>query len=79
MRRYWVPLIMSDSAPEQVDMRKTAALTGIKLVFLNNAEPIKLIVYISPFIAAATLFYSLYVTAEVQRKEADAPLFWAWR
>jgi WD40 repeat protein/tetratricopeptide (TPR) repeat protein len=70
MRRYWVPLVTTNADPVPFDARQGGALTGIKLLLLNNAEPIKLIVYLSPFAMLAILFLNLYREADQQRQEA---------
>jgi WD domain, G-beta repeat len=65
MNRYWVRLLLSDEEPELVDERKSGALGGIWLTLLNNAEPIKLAVYTTPFIALALFIYGLYEQSEI--------------
>lgn len=70
MRRYWVPLLVSDDEPKLVDMRQADALSGIKLWLLNNAEPIKLVVYLSPLIALVWYLNALNNRAEIEKKNA---------
>ena len=70
MRRYWVPLLTTDTPPELVDLRTGSALGGIKVVLLNNAEPVKLIIYMIPVIILAMTYVGLYQSAETQRKIA---------
>lgn len=72
MRRYWLPLLVSDAEPELVDLRQADALSGVKLWLLNNTEPIKLTVYLLPFIALSLYFQSLRDKAETQLRRADA-------
>jgi tetratricopeptide (TPR) repeat protein len=74
MRRYWVPLLLTSSEPELVDARKGGALGGIQLTLLNNAEPIKLLVYIAPFILLTLYINHLYQTADAQRDRAEKAL-----
>jgi len=71
MRRYWVPLLTSTNDPELVDERKSTALSGIKLALLNNAEPIKVAVYSSPFVIVALIYMNLYQGAEEARRLAE--------
>ncbi len=59
MRRYWLPLLTSDAEPELVDLRHGGALSGAALWFLNNAEPIKLAVYLAPLVAITSYVYLL--------------------
>jgi WD40 repeat protein len=77
MQRYWVPLLVSDISPEPVDFREQGALSGIELTLLNNAEPIKLVVYLAPFVGLTMLFYNLYSQAEDGRKRTAAALEFA--
>jgi tetratricopeptide (TPR) repeat protein len=74
MRRYWLDLLLSDAAPETVDERDRGALTGIKLALINNAEPIKLAIYLVPLVAWGALMWSWYHNAEVQRLRAETML-----
>ena len=74
MRRYWVPLLLTSSEPELVDVRQGSTLGGIRLTLLNNAEPIKLILYISPFIVLTLIYLGLYHFAEAQRDRAQRTL-----
>jgi hypothetical protein len=71
MRRFWLPLLTTNSDPELVDERKSDALSGIKLALLNNAEPIKVAVYSSPFVVVALIFIGLYFQADEARKLAE--------
>ena len=72
MRQYWMPLLTTDAPPESVDLRKAGVLSGVKLTLLNNAEPIKLAIYMTPVVGLALLFLSLYFQADRERKNAIA-------
>jgi WD40 repeat protein len=71
MQRYWIPLLTTDSEPELVDIRRANALGGIEMTLLNNAEPIKLAIYLAPFVALVILFAQLYLNEKASRKEAE--------
>jgi WD40 repeat protein len=70
MSRYWLPLLTSEAEPELVDVRESSRLSGIYITIINNIEPIKLSVYMTPVIAISAWVYSLYVTADEQRAQA---------
>jgi tetratricopeptide (TPR) repeat protein len=71
MQRYWIPLLLSDTKPELVDMRRADALGGVKLWLLNNAEPIKIFVYLAPLVALLLYFNFLRTTSQTQFQRAD--------
>jgi hypothetical protein len=70
MQRYWVPLLITNADPELVDVRQASALGGIRMTLLNNAEPIKLFVYMAPLVAFALWIGGLYLEADRQRAAA---------
>jgi hypothetical protein len=70
MTRYWLPLLASEADPEIVDIRKSSAISGIYVTLLNNAEPIKLALYMTPVIAFSIWISGLYLEADRQRAEA---------
>ncbi len=75
MRTWWVPLLVGESpiaVPE--DPRGASALEGIETFLLNNAEPVKLAVYLAPFVFLALLFFGLYRKAEHERGLAASRL-----
>jgi WD40 repeat protein len=70
MRAKWVPLLTTEQPPERYDERRPAgALRGLQLFLLNNAEPVKVTVYLSPLVALFLVYYNLYWQAETARKE----------
>ena len=75
MRTWWLPLLAAD-APIAVpaDPRSASALQGIETFVLNNAEPVKLAVYLAPFVFLALLFFGLYRKAEHERGIAASRL-----
>jgi WD40 repeat protein len=70
MQRYWLPLLLTDSDPELVDARRASALGGIYMTLLNNAEPLKLAVYMAPVIASALWINGLYLNTRRERDQA---------
>jgi hypothetical protein len=72
MRKYWLPLLTSDDPISQFDARTGGAIEGIVTVLGNNAEPIKLFVYTTPFALLIWYIYGLYGEADSQRKIATA-------
>ena len=74
MQRHWVPLLVGETDPELVDERDPGALGGFTATLLNNAEPIKLIVYLTPIIVFAAWITGLYVEADTQRRIAEKRL-----
>jgi tetratricopeptide (TPR) repeat protein/pimeloyl-ACP methyl ester carboxylesterase len=71
MIRYWLPLLLSEADPELVDVRKATALNGVYVTLANNAEPIKLMIYLAPIVAFSVWISSLYLEADRQRGEAE--------
>jgi WD40 repeat protein len=70
MRRYWLPLLLSDHEPELVDVRRGGTLHGVYIAILNNFEPIKLAVYMAPVIAFSLWITSLYRESAMQARIA---------
>ncbi len=70
MRTYWLPLLTTDVEIPLVDERHENALSGPVTFLANNAEPIKLTVYITPLVVAIAVVYGLYEEAEQQRQIA---------
>ena len=71
MRESWVPLLVSDAEPKLVDRRKSTALSGIGLTLLNNAEPIKFVIYMTLAAAPVLWINGLYMKADSQRARAE--------
>jgi hypothetical protein len=74
MRKHWVPLLIFDHPIAEFDHRKGGALEGIIAVLANNAEPIKLSVYITPFALVSWWIYTLYARAVADESRALAAL-----
>jgi tetratricopeptide (TPR) repeat protein len=72
MEKYWIPLLVTDQDAEPVDPRKSSPLNGVSMTLLNNAEPIKLLVYIAPFAILALVMYALYARAERELSFANS-------
>jgi WD40 repeat protein len=72
MEKYWVPLLTTDEPSPSVDNRKQpGALHGLVAWALNNAEPIKLAVYILPILLFAAYVNGLRVEAREQAAIAE--------
>jgi WD40 repeat protein len=63
MRESWLPLLASDSSIVPHDERKTNFMYDVTALILNNAEPIKIAVYVLPLIFALTYLNNLRLTA----------------
>ncbi|MGE5215326.1 MAG: hypothetical protein ACM3NN_16740 [Nitrospirota bacterium] len=77
MRQFWLPLLTTQGPILEVDNREypkgvQGVLSGIQLWALNNAEPIKLVIYLTPPVLAFLYVLGLYNTAEKQRQLALA-------
>lgn len=67
MREKWLPLLLGDDHPNQIDERNSPSpLQGIVITLLQNAEPIKLAVYLLlltfPIWGFTNLYYRLRVS-----------------
>lgn len=68
MRRRWVPLLLNEGQiPPEKDPRRPTPLGGVIAFLVNNMEPLKICIYLSPFIFLSILFLSLYEQADLQR------------
>jgi len=47
MREYWLPLLTSDETLREFDFRKPNRFDGVVQIIANNAEPIKLALYVT--------------------------------
>jgi WD40 repeat protein len=70
MREYWMPLLLGEKDPVIVDQRENTILAGILQTIANNAEPIKLVVYLTPVIVFTLWISGLYLQAAAQRNAA---------
>lgn len=88
MSKRWLPLIVNDSSIESFDQRNAPTpWRGLSIWLTNNFEPIKLLLLLSPLIAALIWVSALYIEAkaakeriqgvtklgEVMRAEGDLP------
>ena len=75
MRQMWVPLLTTEQGIPEIDHREyptgwRGALAGVQLWALNNAEPLKLALWVTPFALAFLYVLYLYENAELQRRIA---------
>ena len=71
MREYWLPLLTSDETLREFDFRKPNRFDGVVQIIANNAEPIKLALYVTPFALLSIWIFGMYVDANNQRKIAE--------
>jgi tetratricopeptide (TPR) repeat protein len=72
MQTHWLPLLCATDKPKQFDCRtRPTALGGLTTFLLNNAEPVKLALYVAPVVALTLWVNGLRVTAERQKKDLD--------
>jgi tetratricopeptide (TPR) repeat protein len=74
MKQYWLPLLLTEDEPQLVDLREKNPFNWLEMILLNNLEPIKLIVYVTPVVLAALVINQWRVQAIVQRDRAEAML-----
>ena len=73
MAREWIPLLVGSSPARNIDPRtRVGALSGIGMFLLNNTEPIKILIYATPFIALALYYRSLQLEALHQAQVATS-------
>ena len=75
MRTWWLPVLGGDgpiSVPE--DPRTSSALEGLRTFALNNAEPLKIALYVAPFVLLALLYFGLWRQADREREIARGRL-----
>lgn len=63
MKEHWLPLLISDEPIALFDKRIPSVGQGLLQFFGNNADPIKLALYISPFVALSILGLNMYFSA----------------
>jgi WD40 repeat protein len=71
MQRYWVPLLTTEQDPELYDARSGSPVNGLLTTLLNNAELIKLTIYMAPVVAFSIWISGLYLEAAKQRAQAQ--------
>lgn len=73
MRKRWVLLLNARVLPPRIDERATGGLlAGVMTWLLQNSEPIKLSIYLSPLISITILSLYLYVGAVARQLAAEA-------
>lgn len=72
MSRYWVPVLLDSPSVEHVDERKSSVTQGVTTFLLNNAEPIKMLTYMTPVVLAFLWIGGLYKNADDSRIAAEA-------
>jgi hypothetical protein len=61
MKHHWIRLLLSNEPPPRIDERRTPTVTdGILLTILQNAEPIKLLIYLLLILLPILLFGRLH-------------------
>jgi WD40 repeat protein len=71
MREHWLPVLTSDGAVREFDFRKPNRFEGLVQVLGNNAEPIKLMVYVAPFALLSVWIFGMYMDANKQKEIAE--------
>jgi WD40 repeat protein len=71
MREHWLPLLTSDGPVREFDFRKPSRFEGLVQILGNNAEPIKLTLYIAPFTLLSIWIFGMYVDAKEQKEIAE--------
>jgi tetratricopeptide (TPR) repeat protein/pimeloyl-ACP methyl ester carboxylesterase len=71
MQTYWVPLLVTDAQPVMVDSRRANAFHGVLFTLLNNAEPIKLVIYVTPVLLIALWINHMREEAVTEKQRAE--------
>jgi len=77
MKMNWLPLLTSDAETPKFDHRPATAREGLITWVAANAEPIKLLFYMTPIILAFLWILGLYQNAETERNKALAGKLYA--
>ncbi|MPR09234.1 hypothetical protein [Microvirga tunisiensis] len=73
MRLHWVPLLMGEAPVQQFDMRLApTAWRGLGIWITNNFEPLKIILMLSPILAALIWVGALYIEANAAKERMEA-------
>ncbi|MBR0954965.1 WD40 repeat domain-containing protein [Bradyrhizobium canariense] len=70
MQSHWLPALIDDSAVSPFDNRVSHWSDGAVTFLGNNAEPIKLTVYLAPLLGILVWIYSLYSSENEARAQA---------
>ena len=72
LRKWWIPLLTGPDPPEPADERVGgSALTGLQVFLLNNLEPVKLTIYMTPLVFLGLVYYWLYRGELIAREQRD--------
>jgi tetratricopeptide (TPR) repeat protein len=74
MRARWLPLLRGENEITEFDCRTASSIEGLVTFLADNAEPIKILVYVAPFALISWWIYGLYVEANQQRMRAEQAL-----
>jgi hypothetical protein len=73
MREYWLPILIGEGPVRPFDdPRRATAVSGLQIFLLNNAEPLKLVMYGTPLVLFILWINGLRLEAVAQRKVARA-------
>jgi hypothetical protein len=72
MNQRWLPFLTSDRVPLPVDQRPDNWNEGLLVFLLQNAEPLKLLLYVSPIVAILAFSYSAHLSREYERRAGVA-------
>lgn len=68
----WIPLLTTDEQIRRVDERVSPShVQSIVIFILNNLEPIKLILAVTPFVLATLWIFGLYQGSEAAKQRAE--------
>ena len=70
MEEYWIPLFILDRKVDTVDCRSPSMTTGFITWLCNNAEPIKILFYLTPVVLFGVWINGLYSAADTAEKNA---------
>lgn len=70
MRTHWLPLLTTDALPEIHERESHGAFHGVIVFLLNNSEPLKLTLTVTPLILLVLFFFELWTTAKKEREDA---------
>jgi len=71
MEKHWIPLLFEDAPATAIDHRENTTVSSIFNWLIYNIEPIKILVWFTPFIYFSYWITDLYYEADKQREVAD--------
>jgi hypothetical protein len=72
MKTNWLPLLLQETNIVEFDSRKSSLVEGLITFLANNAEPIKITIYVVPFILLTWWIFGLYLDANRERMLAES-------